>query len=72
MLKLDLKYSYNDISIKPAAISTIKHRSECNPFYDEMLPIFTAPMSTVIDDRNYNILQKYKTPKENTVIPVFI
>lgn len=64
MLKLDLKYSYNDISIKPAAISTIKHRSECNPFYDEMLPIFTAPMSAVIDDRNYNIF------KDNKVIPI--
>ena len=49
----ELKYCYNDLSIVPAAISTITSRSECNPFYgDDMLPIFTAPMATIANIHN--------------------
>lgn len=48
MLDLEIKYGYNDISIVPAKISYINHRSEVNPYYAyNKLPIFTAPMSTI-------------------------
>lgn len=48
------KYSYNDIKVQPAVISNINHRYECNT-YDEngMLPIFAAPMTSIVDENNY-------------------
>lgn len=56
MLNTDIKYSYNDVTIIPAIVSEINHRSECNPFTDDMkLPIFTAPMSTVINENNFDL-----------------
>ena len=61
----ELKYCYNDLSIVPAAISTITSRSECNPFYgDDMLPIFTAPMATIANIHNMDIW------KENHIMPI--
>ena len=61
----ELKYCYNDLSIVPAAISTITSRSECNPFYgDDMLPIFTAPMATITNIHNIDIW------KENHIMPI--
>ena len=50
----DIKLTYDDVMIVPETVTNIASRSECNP-YDEygMLPIFTAPMSTVVD--SYNI-----------------
>jgi len=49
-------YSYNDLTIVPAEISNISSRSECNPFTSEKwLPIFTAPMASVINFENYEI-----------------
>ena len=48
MLDLEMKYGYNDVSIIPAEISYINHRTDIIPFYDcWMLPIFTAPMSSI-------------------------
>ena len=48
MLDLEMKYGYNDVSIVPAEISYISHRTDVIPFYDCcMLPIFTAPMSSI-------------------------
>lgn len=55
------KYSYNDVVIRPNEISRIKHRSECNALlrHDKHhLPIFTAPMSTVVDLNNYELFEK--------------
>lgn len=51
----DVKLSYNDVSIVPAVISTIKSRTECNPC-DEFgrLPIFVSPMDSVINEDNYD------------------
>lgn len=61
------KYDLNDITLIPAEISTISSRSECNPYLENnMLPIFTAPMAAVIDDKNWDI---FKNNKVNTVIP---
>lgn len=42
-------YSYNDLTLVPAEISYISSRTECNPFTsDDWLPIFTAPMASVV------------------------
>lgn len=60
-----IKYGYNDVSIVPAKVSKISHRSEVNPYYDNnKLPIFTAPMSSIITSDNIN-----KYSKINVVIP---
>ena len=42
-------YSYNDISIVPSVTSRVNTRS--NVFIDS-LPIYTAPMSTIVDSVN--------------------
>ncbi len=58
MLNTRILYSYNDIMIQPAIVSEINSRKECNPYVDKenkMLPIFTAPMSTVVDTLNYDL-----------------
>lgn len=56
MLKTNTRYGYNDVMIQPAVVSDINHRSECNPYIEDgMLPIFTAPMSTVVDTQNYDL-----------------
>lgn len=57
----------DDVSIMPTIISTIEHRSECNPYwFDAMLPIFTAPMSSVINLGNY---KKFQENKIHTILP---
>lgn len=61
---MEIKYSYNDISIVPEEASHIEHRYECDPFINGMLPIFTAPMSSIISLKNYKIYQ------ENKIIPI--
>lgn len=54
-----LKYSYNDVCVIPAYVTTIEHRSECNPFLDNgKLPIFTAPMSTVVGLDNFDLFEQ--------------
>lgn len=62
MLIKEMKYSYNDIAIVPAIKSNVEHRSECNPFTGQFnnsdLPIFTAPMSTVVNEQNFNLFEK--------------
>ena len=68
MLIKEPKYCYNDIAIIPAIKSTIEHRSECNPFIEQYgesyLPIFTAPMSTVVNEENFKLFE------ENHIIPI--
>ena len=58
---------FDELNITPAVVSDIEHRSECLPYYDAFwsedsaawclagayLPIFTAPMSCVVSDKNY-------------------
>lgn len=59
--------SLDDVSIMPAKISHIEHRSECSPYwYNDMLPIFTAPMSSIINLGNY---KKFQENKINTILP---
>lgn len=67
LVNKELKYSYNDVSIVPAYVSTIKHRSECNPFLDNgKLPIFTAPMSTVVGVDNFDL---FESNHINAILP---
>ena len=69
--------SFNDVCLIPAVVSEIEHRSECNPYINEdlglpmplrlgCLPLFTAPMTSVIDENNWEI---FKENKINTIIP---
>lgn len=68
MLIKETKYCYNDISIVPAIKSNVEHRSECNPytgkFEESKLPIFTAPMSTVVSEKNFSLFE------DNNIIPI--
>lgn len=57
-LRKEIKYSYNDIGIVPAITSEIEHRKDCDPFVDGKLPLFTAPMSSVIDESNFNLFEE--------------
>lgn len=60
MLIEKTKYSYNDIGIVPAKISNIEHRNECHVHNaDGFLPIFTAPMNTVVDRHNFFTFMKH-------------
>ena len=68
MLIKEMKYSYNDIAIVPAIKSNVEHRSECNPYIGTLsnstLPIFTAPMSTVVNEKNFSLFE------DNNIIPI--
>lgn len=68
-------FTLDDIVLIPAVFSKIKHRSQCSPYIREhsllpetnnKLPLFTAPMSCVINDENYTI---FKNNGINTIIP---
>ena len=51
--------------VKPAVLSTIEHRVECNPFDENgMLPLFTAPMDSVVGIDNFALFEK------NGIIPI--
>lgn len=48
------KFDFNDISLVPETLSSISSRSEVNYLHSDMtLPLFTAPMDTVLDRQNY-------------------
>ena len=61
MLNPVIKYSYADIKIIPAILSNVEHRGSCN-VYDEYgnLPIFTAPMSSVVNTENMHYFIEHK------------
>ena len=45
--------------VVPAKVSSIEHRAECDVFHkDGYLPIFTAPMSTVVNLNNYELFEQ--------------
>ena len=51
----NIKFDWNDITIVPAELSDISSRKEINPYEGPMLPLFTAPMDTVISKENAHI-----------------
>lgn len=51
--------------VKPAVMSSIEHRSECNALKNGKLPIFTAPMSCIINENNFNEFNE----KVNAILP---
>ncbi len=63
-----MRYSYNDIAIVPAIVSFIEHRNNCWPFWEftdnTRLPIFTAPMSTVVNESNFELFS------DNHIFPI--
>lgn len=64
---IEEKLSYDDISIVPERVTTIRHRNECNPLDENgMLPIFTAPMSSVVSLDNW---KTFNNNAINVVIP---
>lgn len=68
MIKNDIfMYGLNDLSIIPASVTSTIHRNDASVVNsDDMLPIFTAPMPSVVDDTNYGEFIKNKI---NVVIP---
>ena len=59
MIKKEIGYAYNDLTIVPSIISDVKSRSEINCMDDnERLPIFVAPMSSVINEKNYEVFER--------------
>lgn len=61
MLDKEKKLCYNDVMIVPAKVSNIEHRAECDTLHkDGYLPIFTAPMSTVVNVENFQIFEDNK------------
>ena len=56
-----MKVDFDDLLIKPIAITNINSRSEVNPFDENgMLPIITAPMDTVVGSENANLFHDNK------------
>jgi len=57
----DVKVDFNDILITPAITTYISSRKEVNPFdKNGLLPLFTAPMDTVVDELNAELFNDYK------------
>lgn len=63
-----MKFDFDDILLTPAVVSSINSRKEVNP-YDEngFLPIMTAPMDTVVDEKNSRLF--WEKNKINVVLP---
>lgn len=67
MFRENIQYSYKDITVIPAVISEISSRSECNPVCEDgCMPIFTAPMASVVNTRNYD---KWLENKITPILP---
>ena len=62
-----ISYTYRDLTIVPEVTSRICHRSQCNPFDENgMLPLFTAPMDTVVNEHNFDLFESHKI---NAILP---
>lgn len=67
MINQNLKLDFDDLLIVPTSSSLINSRKEVNLFdHNNMLPLFTAPMDTVISKDNSYI---FKQNKINPILP---
>lgn len=67
MLNNKILYSLDDVAIQPCVTSMVNSRSECNVYCEDgMLPIFTAPMPSVINETMY---ENYTKNAINPIIP---
>ena len=67
MIKKEIGYAYNDITLVPTIISDVKSRKDVECIdVNGRLPIFVAPMSAVINEKNYEVFEKNSL---YTVIP---
>lgn len=56
-------YSFDEVTLIPTAIADIESRSKLNPFDENgKLPIFVAPMTCILNDKNYDTFNKYVYP----------
>lgn len=60
------KFDFNDILIQPAKVTYTSSRKDINPFYNGFLPLITAPMDTVINEKNN---QLFTFLNVNTCLP---
>lgn len=61
---MNKKFDFDDILIQPAEISDIESRKKVDIYVDGNLPLFTAPMDTVI---NYSNIEYFSS---NKIIPI--
>lgn len=67
LIKNKIYYTYEDVTIMPNVLSNVEHRSECIPFDEEgMLPLFTAPMDTVVNNKNF---EKFENEMIHAILP---
>ena len=56
LIKDKIYYTYSDITIVPTIVSSVEHRDQCIPLDENgMLPLFTAPMDTVVNEKNFEL-----------------
>ena len=65
-------YSLDEIGLIPAEVSDIKHRADVNPFVKspfggEMLPVFVAPMTCILNNEN---ICTFARSKVEPILPV--
>ena len=59
-------YSIDEVVLIPAIESEISSRSMCNPYYDNKLPLFVAPMSCLTNRNNYKQFENFGF---NAIVP---
>lgn len=61
-----MKFDFDDIILTPRIISMINSRKEVDMYIDGMLPLFTAPMNSVVDITNSTFFERNEI---RTIIP---
>lgn len=59
-------YSLDEFVLTPSVVSHVEHRKDVNIKRNDMYPLFTAPMSCIIDENN---VDKFVLNGINTIIP---
>jgi GMP reductase len=53
-------FDFDDILLEPTVLSEISSRKKINPYYNNHLPLMTAPMDTVINENNALLFHQNK------------